>query len=86
MGIGDLVKKVRKALSGHGGQAKADIEKGADAIKSTTDDETDVKIDQAVEKAKDAIDGDETAKADTAVKTAKAESTKSTKSKNDKGK
>ncbi|AEI10569.1 MULTISPECIES: antitoxin [Cellulomonas] len=56
MGIDDLVAKAKGALSGHEEQAKDALDKAADALKARTDDGTDAKVDQVVDKAKDLLD------------------------------
>ena len=53
MGIDDLVSKAKGALQGHEEQAKDALDKAAEALKSRTDDGTDAKVDQVVDKAKD---------------------------------
>lgn len=56
MGIDDLVSQAKGALAGHEEQAKDALDRAADAVKSRTDDGTDAKVDQVVEKAKDILD------------------------------
>ncbi|MEV7974263.1 antitoxin [Cellulomonas sp. NPDC089187] len=53
MGIGDYVDKAKQALAGHEGKVTDALDKAADAVKSRTSDDTDRKIDSAVDKAKD---------------------------------
>ncbi len=56
MGLDDLVNKAKGALAGHEEQAKDALDKAADAVKARTDDGTDAKIDEVVDKAKDYLD------------------------------
>jgi len=56
MGVDDLVNKAKGALAGREEQAKDALDKAADAVKSRTDDGTDAKIDEVVDKAKDYLD------------------------------
>ena len=56
MGLDDLVNKAKGALAGREEQAKDALDKAADAVKSRTDDGTDAKIDEVVDKAKDYLD------------------------------
>ena len=56
MGVHDLVNKAKGALAGREEQAKDALDKAADAVKSRTDDGTDAKIDEVVDKAKDYLD------------------------------
>jgi len=56
MGIGDYVDKAKQAPAGHEDQIEGAIDKVADAVKSRTGDDTDRKIDSAVDKAKDFLD------------------------------
>lgn len=53
MGIDDLVGKGRDALDGHEDKAAGALDKAAEAVKARTDDSTDNKIDEIVDKAKD---------------------------------
>ena len=57
MGFDDLVGQAKGALSGHEDEAKAALDKAADAVKSKVGDDADVKVDTVVEKAKDFLDG-----------------------------
>ena len=57
MGIGDMIGKAKDALKGHEDQAAGALDKAADALKSRTDDTTDGRIDQAVDKAKGFLRG-----------------------------
>jgi hypothetical protein len=56
MGIDDLVGKAKGALEGREDQAKDALDKAAEALKSRTDDGTDAKVDQVVDKAQDFLD------------------------------
>ncbi|QHT57374.1 antitoxin [Cellulomonas sp. H30R-01] len=56
MGIDDLVSKAKGALQGHEEQAKDALDRAAGVVKSRTDDGTDAKVDEVVEKAKDFLD------------------------------
>lgn len=56
MGIDDLVGKARGALDGHEDKAADALDKAADAVKARTDDATDAKVDQVVDKAKDFLE------------------------------
>ncbi|WP_029291341.1 antitoxin [Cellulomonas sp. HZM] len=56
MGLDDLVNKAKDALHGHEDQAKDALDKAGDAVKSHTGDDTDRKVDEVVDKAKDYID------------------------------
>ena len=56
MGIEDLVNRAKAAVDGHEDQAKAAIEKAAEAVKAKTSDSQDAQIDSVVEKAKNYLD------------------------------
>ncbi|KSW16985.1 antitoxin [Cellulomonas sp. B6] len=56
MGLDDLVSKAKGALAGHEEQAKDALDKAADAVKARTDDGTDRKVDEVVDKAKQFLD------------------------------
>lgn len=56
MGLDDLVSKAKGALAGHEEQAKDALDKAAEAVKSRTGDDADVKVDDVVDKAKDYLD------------------------------
>lgn len=58
MGIDDLIGKARDALSGHEDQAQDALDKAADAIKTRTDDGTDAKVDEIVDKAKEFLENE----------------------------
>ncbi|MBO3085279.1 antitoxin [Cellulomonas fengjieae] len=56
MGIDDLVKQAKAAVSGREEQAKDALDKAAEAVKSRTGDRQDAQIDSVVEKAKTYLD------------------------------
>ena len=56
MGLDDLIAKAKNAISGHEDKVEMGLDKAADLIKEHTDDATDAKIDDAVDKAKDMLD------------------------------
>ncbi|UZN03015.1 Rv0909 family putative TA system antitoxin [Cellulomonas sp. S1-8] len=56
MGLDDLVNKAKGALSGREEQAKDALDKAAAAVKARTDDGTDSKVDEIVDKAKTYLD------------------------------
>jgi hypothetical protein len=56
MGIDKLVNQAKAAVSGHEEQAKAALDKAADAVKSRTNDSQDRTVDSVVEKAKTYLD------------------------------
>ena len=56
MGIEDMVSKAKGALAGNEEQAKNALDKAAAQVKARTDDGTDAKVDDVVEKAKGYLD------------------------------
>ena len=56
MGIDDLVKKAKGAVSGREEQAKDALDKAAGTLKARTDAGTDAKIDSVVDAAKKHLD------------------------------
>ncbi len=55
MGIDDMIDKAKEALSEHGDKLEDGVDKAAEFIKTKTDDEGDVKVDEIADKAKDLI-------------------------------
>ncbi|QWC15811.1 antitoxin [Cellulomonas dongxiuzhuiae] len=56
MGLDDMVKKAKGALSGREEQAKGALDKAAEAVKARTGTGTDATIDKVVDAAKDQLD------------------------------
>jgi hypothetical protein len=59
MAFRDIVDKAEDALKEHDEQVRADLDTAAAFIKSKTDDAGDVKVDEAVAKAKQLLDEQE---------------------------
>ncbi|HVV30175.1 MAG TPA: antitoxin [Mycobacteriales bacterium] len=56
MAMSDFLNKAKNMLSGHKDQAEQGIDKGAQLAKDKTPDQFDGKVDDAADKAKDALE------------------------------